>query len=439
MGNKIPKPGSTDSLPSASKGTQSTSQTNGNSQPPSQSSSNSNFRNSDDRFGKGKKQASKAIGAGEPQAEAAINKKGGAAPSSAAASAAAAAPKKDIFDSKLTIDNFNLIKVLGKGAFGKVMLVTKKDDPTETLYAMKSLKKADLVKRNQVAHIETERFILGNIDCPFLVHLRFAFQTPEKLYMVLDYMSGGEIFFWLKREKKFSETRARLYAAEITVALEYLHDADIIYRDLKPENILLDSRGHIRLTDFGLAKGGIVGPGAEGGTKTFCGTPEYLAPEILENKGHGKAVDWWALGTFLYEMITGLPPFYDSNVQRMYHKILHEQIKFPKAENRQVSEAAKDILRRLLERRVSDRLGSGPSGAGELKCTAFFNVYDFARIVAREYEPEFRPPAAVDKEDVSNFDPEFTNEKPQDSYVDSNMTATMAQKSEFGGFTYNSR
>ncbi len=182
------------------------------------------------------------------------------------------------------------------------MLVKKKDDPTGTLYAMKTLRKAVLIKRNQVAHTATERHILQNIHSPFLVHLVYAFQSTDKLYMVLDYMAGGELFFWLKKDRKFSENRCRLYAAEITLAIEALHSADIVYRDLKPENILLDESGHLRLTDFGLAKGGITGSGAEGGTKTFCGTPEYLAPEILENKGHGKAVDWWALGTLLYEV-----------------------------------------------------------------------------------------------------------------------------------------
>jgi serum/glucocorticoid-regulated kinase 2 len=148
--------------------------------------------------------------------------------------------------------------------------------------------------------------------------------------MVLNYMAGGELFFWLKKDRRFSEERCRLYTAEITSALEALHANNIIYRDLKPENLLLDAEGHIRLTDFGLAKGGITSAGPEGGTKTFCGTPEYLAPEILENKGHGKAVDWWSLGTFLYEMLWGLPPFYDTNVQRMYQKILQSQLKFPK-------------------------------------------------------------------------------------------------------------
>ena len=185
------------------------------------------------------------------------------------------------YDCRLTVADFDLLKVLGKGSFGKVMLVKKKDDPHGSLYALKTLRKAALVKRNQLAHTSTERKILQDIQCPFLVHLVFAFQTADKLYMVLDYMGGGELFFWLKKEKRFSEPRCRLYAAEIALALEALHSTNIVYRDLKPENILLDSVGHLRLTDFGLAKSGVNSYDERCGTKTFCGTPEYLAPEIL--------------------------------------------------------------------------------------------------------------------------------------------------------------
>lgn len=359
-------------------------------------------------------------------------------PSTATAAAAAPSASGDYshFNNKLTINDFDLLKVLGKGSFGKVMLVKKKDDSSGTLYAMKTLRKAALVKRNQLAHTSTERTILQNIHCPFLVHLVFAFQTPDKLYMVLDYMAGGELFFWLKKDRKFSEPRARLYAAEITLALEALHTVDIVYRDLKPENILLDEAGHIRLTDFGLAKGGITGSGAQGGTKTFCGTPEYLAPEILENKGHGKAVDWWALGTLLFEMLTGLPPFYDTNVQRMYHKILHEPLRFPKGEGRQMSDEAKDLLRGLLERIVATRTGSGPTGANELKRSRFFSALDFNKVMSKSYEAEFRPPAMTSQTDVRNFDKEFTSEPAADSMVVSHMTETMQEKSNFEGFTY---
>jgi serine/threonine protein kinase len=174
---------------------------------------------------------------------------------------------------KMNIDNFELLKVLGKGSFGKVMLVRLKDGD-ETLYAMKTLRKAALIKRNQLLHTATERNILQNIQHPFLVNLIFAFQTEDKLYMVLDYMGGGELFFWLKKHRRFSETRARLMGAEITLAIGALHESNIIYRDLKPENILVDLDGHVRLTDFGLSKDGITGAGAVGGTKTFCGTPE---------------------------------------------------------------------------------------------------------------------------------------------------------------------
>lgn len=222
----------------------------------------------------------------------------------------------------------------------------------------------------------------------------------------------------------------------MTLAIEAMHSANIVYRDLKPENILLDAEGHIRLTDFGLAKDNITGAGAEGGTRTFCGTPEYLAPEILENKGHGKAVDWWSLGTLLYEMMCGLPPFYDTNVQRMYHKILHDPLKFPKDPGRQVSQQAKDILTRLLERKVTERLGSGPGDANELKETDYFSSLDFNRVVEKGYTPEFRPPVIADSTDVSNFDPEFTNEKAADSLVTTHMTGTMEDKTNFAGFTY---
>jgi serum/glucocorticoid-regulated kinase 2 len=316
------------------------------------------------------------------------------------------------------------------------MLVKKKGESANTLYALKTLRKAALIKRNQLAHTSTERTILQNINCPFLVHLVFAFQTVDKLYMVLDYMGGGELFFWLKKDRLFTESRVKLYTAEIMLALEALHDADIIYRDLKPENILLDAKGHLRLTDFGLSKSGITGAGAEGGTKTFCGTPEYLSPEILENKGHGKGADWWALGTLVFEMLTGLPPYYDTNVQRMYHKILHEPLRFPKGDRLALSENATNLLRGMLERKVPNRLGCGPGGTAEMKVAPFFKPLDMARVTNKEYTPEFKPPASTSQTDVRNFDTEFTNEQAADSLVVSRMTETMQEKSNFEGFTY---
>ena len=176
-----------------------------------------------------------------------------------------------------------------------------------------------------MTHTKTERMILQTMQHPFLMTLQFAFQSEDKLYMVLEYMKGGELFHWLRQAKRFTEDRAKLYGAEILLALAHLHSHDIVYRDLKPENILMDEDGHLRLTDFGLSKESVSGAGAEGGTKTFCGTPEYLAPEILENRGHGKAVDWWSLGVLIYEMMVGRPPFYDKNMQKMYSKVRGER------------------------------------------------------------------------------------------------------------------
>lgn len=332
---------------------------------------------------------------------------------------------------KVSVDDFDLLKVLGKGSFGKVMMVRKKD--TQKIYALKTLRKAALVKRNQLMHTKTERSILQSIKHPFLTSLTYAFQTPDKLYLVMDYCGGGELFFWLKKDRRFSQNKARLFAAEIILALQELHSHDIIYRDLKPENILLDLEGHIKLTDFGLSKEAVSGAGSVGGTKTFCGTPEYLAPEILENKGHGKAVDWWSLGTLIYEMLTGLPPFYDQNMQRMYDKILNAPLRFPSF----MSAEAKDLLTGLLTRKVSDRLGSGPTDAEEIKAHPFFRGIDWEAVMRKEVVPEFKPPNRLGSIDTSNFDIEFTAEKPVDSVVTTTMSETQRNKAQFPGFTYN--
>lgn len=338
----------------------------------------------------------------------------------------------------IEVSDFQLLKVLGKGAYGKVMLCRLKQDAETELYAMKTMRKATLLERDQIDHARTERYILQNIHCPFLTRLIYAFQTRDKLYMCLEYLPGGELFFWLKKEKRFSEERVRLYAAQLILALEALHENDIVYRDIKPENILLDKGGHIRVTDFGLSKGNVTTAGPEGGTATFCGTPEYLAPEMLENKGHGKAVDWWALGTLMYEMLVGLPPFFDHNVQRMYHKILHDTLRFPKSENRQVSEDAKSLLRRLLQRKISDRLGS-TTGAQELKNSPFFDELDFARVYTKSYKPKFVPPMMRSNSDVQNFDQEFTRERAVDSVVTNLMSETLEAKTRFEGFTFEAR
>ncbi|GAB9473062.1 Agc protein kinase, partial [Globisporangium polare] len=215
------------------------------------------------------------------------------------------------FDDKVCLEDFTLIRVIGKGSFGKVTLVRKKTN--SKIFAMKILSKAHLLKRKQVEHTKTERRVLSVASHPFIVGLHYAFQTQAKLYFVLDYCPGGELFFHLSRMGKFDETMSRFYAAELVVALEHLHSLGVVYRDLKPENILLDEMGHIKLADFGLAKDEVTE--IDSGATSLCGTPEYLAPEVLARKGHGTAVDWWGLGMVLYEMLTGLPPWYTRNRQ----------------------------------------------------------------------------------------------------------------------------
>ncbi|KFG77822.1 serine/threonine protein kinase [Metarhizium anisopliae] len=325
---------------------------------------------------------------------------------------------------KLKIEDFELLKVVGKGSFGKVMQVRKKD--TNRIYALKTIRKAHIISRSEVAHTLAERSVLAQINNPFIVPLKFSFQSPEKLYFVLAFVNGGELFYHLQKEHRFDVNRARFYTAELLCALECLHGFSVIYRDLKPENILLDYQGHIALCDFGLCK---LDMKDEDRTNTFCGTPEYLAPELLMGKGYNKTVDWWTLGVLLYEMLTGLPPFYDENTNEMYRKILSEPLHFSDI----VPPAAKDLLIKLLNRDPEERLGA--NGSAEIKAHPFFHAIDWRKLLQRKYEPTFKPSVA-DALDTINFDPDFTREAPQDSYVEGPMLSQTMQN-QFQGFSYN--
>mmetsp|Transcript_19389 Transcript_19389/g.40597 ORF Transcript_19389/g.40597 Transcript_19389/m.40597 type:complete len:847 (+) Transcript_19389:688-3228(+) len=298
------------------------------------------------------------------------------------------------------LDSFKMIKVIGKGSFGKVFLV--KEKRTNEMFALKVLKKDNIIKRNQVEHTKTERSVLGYVKHPFIVGLTMAFQSKDKLYFVLDYCAGGELFFHLGKVGKFDEPRACFYAAEITLAIAYVHDLDIVYRDLKPENVLLDSRGHVRLTDFGLSKEGISS--SSSGANSFCGTPEYLAPEILNRQGHGRAVDWWSLGALLYEMLTGLPPFYCRDREKLFEKIRKGVLDYP----RYLTPRAQLILRGLLTKDPRRRLGSGPNDAEDIKQQEFFEDLDWKKLMAGEVAPPWDPQINGSM-DTSQFDHEFTN------------------------------
>mmetsp|Transcript_1930 Transcript_1930/g.2658 ORF Transcript_1930/g.2658 Transcript_1930/m.2658 type:complete len:595 (+) Transcript_1930:77-1861(+) len=303
---------------------------------------------------------------------------------------------------KVGLEDFELIRVIGKGSFGKVTLVRKKTD--DKMYAMKVLSKTNIIKRKQVEHTKTERRVLGTINHPFIVRLHYAFQTEDKLFFVLDYAAGGELFFHLSRMKKFSEAATRFYCAEITLALEELHAHDVVYRDLKPENILLDGEGHIKLVDFGLAKEGVSEP-AEG-ANSLCGTPEYLSPEVLNRQGHGTAVDWWNLGMVTYEMLTGLPPWYTTDRDKLFEALRSAPLKFPMSVNR----TAALFIQALLNRNPNDRLGAG--GGVEVRSHTFFNVIDWNALYCRKITPPFNPCKSQSSNgelDFSNFEKEFTS------------------------------
>jgi hypothetical protein len=331
-------------------------------------------------------------------------------------------------DAKVRIEDFELLRVVGRGSFGKVMQVRHR--ATGEIYAMKILKKGAIAARNQVEHTKAERQILEALQHPFLMTLRFAFQSKDKLYFVLDYYTGGELFFHLKNVRKFTEEVARIYIAEIALALGHLHALGYVYRDLKPENILLDNQGHVCLTDFGLSKDMEVGAKAH----TFCGTPEYLAPEIVAGVGHDKAIDWWALGILLYELTVGIPPFYDANPNEMYVKIQRGVLRFP----HYLSEHCKSIIVAMLNRTPEKRLGS-LNDVDDLKQHPFYEGFDWDRLMRKEMDVPYKP-RVLGKDDASNYDPTFTSEPVVDSVVPTSaLAAATGPEESFEGFTYDSR
>lgn len=324
----------------------------------------------------------------------------------------------------LTIDDFELITVIGKGSFGKVMQVRKRD--TSRIYALKTIRKQHIVERGEITHTLAERMVLARVNNPFIVPLKFSFQSEQKLYLVLAFVNGGELFHHLQREQRFDEERSRFYSAELLLALEHLHELDVVYRDLKPENILLDYTGHIALCDFGLCKLNMKDSDT---TNTFCGTPEYLAPEILNGHGYNKTIDWWTLGVLLYEMLAGLPPFYDEITDKMYQKILHNPLVF----GDEIGAEARSILTGLLTRDPSQRLGV--NGADEIRRHPFFEKnIDFKRLLQKKIQPPFKP-SVSSPVDVSNFDTVFTAEAPLDSVVEGSQLSQTVQ-AQFAGFSY---
>uniref|UniRef100_A0A8C5U0Z3 Ribosomal protein S6 kinase n=2 Tax=Malurus TaxID=55806 RepID=A0A8C5U0Z3_9PASS len=302
---------------------------------------------------------------------------------------------------------FELLKVLGQGSFGKVFLVKKiSGSDARQLYAMKVLKKATLKVRDRV-RTKMERDILVEVNHPFIVKLHYAFQTEGKLYLILDFLRGGDLFTRLSKEVMFTEDDVKFYLAELALALDHLHSLGIIYRDLKPENILLDEEGHIKLTDFGLSKESID---HEKKAYSFCGTVEYMAPEVVNRRGHTQSADWWSFGVLMFEMLTGTLPFQGKDRKETMTMILKAKLGMPQF----LSPEAQSLLRMLFKRNPANRLGAGPDGVEEIKRHAFFSRIDWNKLYRREIHPPFKP-ATGRPEDTFYFDPEFTAKTPKDS------------------------
>ncbi|KAL6503802.1 Serine/threonine-protein kinase AtPK2/AtPK19 [Orobanche gracilis] len=295
------------------------------------------------------------------------------------------------------LEDFEVLKLVGQGAFGKVYQVRKTG--SSEIFAMKVMRKDKIMEKNHAEYMKAERDILTKISHPYIVQLRYSFQTKYRLYLVLDFVNGGHLFFQLYHQGLFREDLARIYAAEMVSAVSHLHAHGIMHRDLKPENILLDAEGHAMLTDFGLAKQF----DEETRSNSMCGTLEYMAPEIIIGKGHDKAADWWSVGILLYEMLTGKPPFVGGNRQKIQQKILKDKVKLPTF----LTGDAHSLIKGLLQKEASRRLGSGPTGIDELKGHKWFKSINWKKLEAREIQPSFLPRIAGEL-CVANFDDKWT-------------------------------
>jgi len=303
-----------------------------------------------------------------------------------------------------TLSDFKFHQTIGTGTFGRVKLCTLESNGR--VFAMKMLKKSEVIRLKQQEHIASERYLLSLIDHPFVVVMYRTFQEPHMVYMLLEYVNGGELFTHLRKAGRFSKEFTKFYVGQIVLVLQYLHAKQIVYRDLKPENLLIGAAGYLKITDFGFAK--IV----EENTWTLCGTPEYLAPEIIQSKGHSLGVDWWALGILMFEMLCGYPPFYDENPFGIYQKILVGKIDYPK----HVDEYAKDIIKRLLIADKTLRLGCLSKGADDITRHKFFRGVDWNALHSRRIQAPIVPQVSSPL-DTHHFEvyPEDDDEAPASS------------------------
>lgn len=294
---------------------------------------------------------------------------------------------------KYTLSDFTIKRTLGTGSFGRVHLV--QSNHNHRFYAVKVLKKQQVVKMKQIEHTNDERRMLQKVKHAFLVTLWGTFQDSKNLYMVMDFVEGGELFSLLRKSQRFPNPVAKFYAAEVTLALDYLHSMHIIYRDLKPENLLLDRHGHLKITDFGFAKE------VPDITWTLCGTPDYLAPEVVASKGYNKSVDWWSLGILIFEMLCGFTPFWDGgSPMKIYENILKGRVKYPPY----IHPDAQDLLQRLITPDLTKRLGNLHGGSKDVMQHAWFVEVTWDRLAKKDIDAPYVPPVQGGVGDASQFD-----------------------------------
>ncbi|XP_014916362.1 protein kinase C delta type-like [Poecilia latipinna] len=322
----------------------------------------------------------------------------------------------------LKLDNFILHKVLGKGSFGKVMLAELKG--TGHYFAVKALKKDVVLMDDDVECTMVEKRVLSLAwNNPFLTHLYSTFQTKEHLFFVMEFLNGGDLMFHIQEKGRFDLTRATFYAAEIVVGLQFLHGQGIIYRDLKLDNVMLDSYGHIKIADFGMCKENIS---AENKAGTFCGTPDYIAPEILVGQKYTFSVDWWSFGVLVYEMLIGQSPFHGDNEDELFESIRIDTPNYPKW----LTSESRSLLELLFVREPSRRLGM----VGNIRAHSFFQLINWSALEKRQVEPPYKP-KVKSPSDYSNFDRDFLSEKARLTNCDKKLLATMDQ-SAFRGFSF---